>query len=109
MRSWNSSDGSQSFGNYYLLFCYGNKPSIFVINVYVEDIFADAPQNISVSQVPYLYSRIDALHKQLLVTQQNFEQFAVQNQKELQASRQKFKELAAQVQTVIDELEKKTK
>ena len=71
--------------------------------------FVDEKQNLSASQVPYLYSRIDALHKQLLVTQQNFEQFAVQNQKELQASRQKFKELAAQVQTVIDELEKKTK
>lgn len=52
---------------------------------------------------------INTQQKISIINQQKFDEFTVQSQKELRASKQKFKELAGQVQQVIDELELKNK
>lgn len=54
--------------------------------------FADGTQKFSTSQVPYLYSRLDFMHKQLVITQNNLKSYSAQAQK-------RIAELEAQLKT----------
>lgn len=54
-----------------------------------------------------LCSIINSQQKALIINQQRFNQFVEKSQRELQASRRQFIELAAQAQQVIDDLEQK--